>query len=231
MPFILHLETATEMCSVCISVGDKVLFLQESTVSYSHSKDITLLISECVKHAGLRLDRLDAVSVSSGPGSYTSLRVGVATAKGICYSLNKPLIAVETLPSIALATFNKEKKEVLYCPMIDARRMEVYCALFDANGQIVEPVNAVVINEESFERHFATGTRIIFSGNGAKKCKSVIDSPLAKFSEVVCSAKNIVKPALEAYGNKNFADLAYFAPNYMKAPQITIPKNKTFMNA
>ena len=226
MALILNIETATEICSVAISEGEQLLTLQESDDPFSHSKIITLLIEKCVKETKINLRDLDAVAVSQGPGSYTALRVGASAAKGICYALNKPLIAVDTLQSIALATYEKEKTEALYCPMIDARRMEVYCKMFDVGNKAVTKLESKVIDESSYNNYFASNQKIIFSGNGAEKCMAVLKSPLAVFSRVYCSAANLISLSQESYKEQKFTDPAYFIPNYHKSPNITTPKKR-----
>lgn len=224
MPQILHIETATDICSIGISQDETLLALQEITHFADHASKITLLIEACLQEAKLSLNDLDAVAVSQGPGSYTALRIGVSTAKGICYALNKPLIAVDTLQALALATFNAERKDALYCPMIDARRMEVYAAIFDQANQIVEEATALKIEADSFDVYFKAGQDLVFAGDGAEKCKSVFTGAFAHFSPIVCSARHLIPLALQAFQNQQFSDLAYFEPFYLKPPNITTPK-------
>ncbi len=228
MALILNIETATDICSVCIDDGNQILSLKESLEPYSHSKLITTLIQQCFEDANLNMEQLDAVALSSGPGSYTALRVGTSTAKGICYALNIPMIAVATLQAIANATFEREKEDVLYCPMIDARRMEVYCKIYNSKNKAVTKLESKVINEHSYKDYFASNKKIIFSGNGAEKCEAVIQSPLARFSQVLCSAAHLVPLSRKSYKEQSFIDLAYFAPNYHKSPNITTPKPRVF---
>lgn len=226
-PFILNIETATDVCSVCLSKGEEVLSLEETTGNNEHSKLITVLIEECLNSAGLDMNRLDAVAVSSGPGSYTSLRVGLSAAKGICFAREIPLIAVDTLRALAWAAFQQQgDEEALYCPMIDARRMEVYCAMFDATNTPLTDVEAKIIGEGTFREYFSNSQKIIFAGNGAEKCQAVLSSELAVFLPLVCSATFLPYFANRAYKAKTFADLAYFVPKYLKAPNIT--KSKYF---
>lgn len=227
-PLILNIEAATDVCSVCLSRGMEVLSLQESVGQNEHSRVITLLIQRCMTEAGLQLSDLDAVSISEGPGSYTSLRVGFSTAKGICYALNKPLITVSTLAALATAAKEVEQdSSALYCPMIDARRMEVYTALFDAEGKLQLEAQPMVIEGGSFEDYFRSGQRIIFCGNGAEKCEMVLNNPLATFSSVKrCAATQIISHAMNSFLNKNFSDSTYSLPVYMKTPNITSPRPK-----
>jgi len=225
MPLILHLETSTEVCSVCLSKGTEVLALQESSENYSHSSILTTLIHQVINTAGKELKDLNAVSLSIGPGSYTSLRIGSATAKGICYAMNIPLIGISTLYALAHATIQKEKNlEAHYVPMIDARRMEVYCSTFDSKGKEIESTNAKIIDETSFQDYFSTQRTIIFSGNGAEKCKETLQSSYAIFSEVNCKATHLVIPALQKYKENIYEDIAYFSPQYFKSPNITTPR-------
>ncbi|MEK7253514.1 MAG: tRNA (adenosine(37)-N6)-threonylcarbamoyltransferase complex dimerization subunit type 1 TsaB [Bacteroidota bacterium] len=226
-PLILNLETATEVCSVCLSRGEEVLALRETDKLSDHAKLITLLIQQCFSEANLNLKNLDAVAVSAGPGSYTSLRVGVSTAKGICYALNKPLLEIDTLKALAFGTYQKEKQAAYYCPMIDARRMEVYCALFDTNNNMVESGAAKIVDMSAWEEYFSAGKTIVFSGSGSEKCKVVLTSPLAIFSPVRCSSAHLVSFSSRAFSQCNFADLALFSPHYLKHPNITTStKNK-----
>lgn len=224
MSTILNIETATDVCSVCISKGEEVLIVKEAEQEYAHSSFLTVLIEQCCAETAIPLSQIDAIALSKGPGSYTSLRVGASTAKGICYALDKPLIAIDTLESIAFATIENNKKDALYIPMIDARRMEVYMAVFDNKRNLIEETQAKIIDENSFQEMFEKGTTIVFSGNGAPKCKEVIQHPNAIFSPEICNATNLVSLSFEAYQKKDFCDVAYFSPSYFKAPNITIPR-------
>jgi tRNA threonylcarbamoyladenosine biosynthesis protein TsaB len=226
MATILHLETTTDICSIAISEGSQLLALQEISQFSDHAAKITILIQTCLQQTDLSLNDLDAVAVSQGPGSYTALRIGVSTAKGICYALNKPLIAVDTLQALAMATLQLEQKTALYCPMMDARRMEVYCSIFDHNHQLVQEAAALNIEADTFDRYFQDGHALVFSGNGAEKCRAVLTNELAHFSPVVCSAAHLIPLAAQAFDNQQFADLAYFEPFYLKPPNITVPKNQ-----
>lgn len=224
MPLILNIETATEVCSIGLSKGEQIIALKESHEKYSHASQITLLIQDCLSEAGHRLAELDAVAISKGPGSFTALRIGTATAKGICYSLDKPLIAIDTLQAIALGCFLKEKKEALYAPMIDARRMEVYTALFDAHNQPLEAAKALIVDDQAFTEQKEAGQAIVFCGNGSGKCKGVLQSDHFSFSQTLCSAAHMAPLSAKAFTAKQFEDLAYFEPFYLKSPNITTPK-------
>lgn len=224
MSLILNLETSTEICSVAISRGKEVIALKESAEAYSHSSQITLLIEACMEEANVALKDIDAIALSEGPGSYTALRVGASTAKGIGYALGKPLIAINTLQALARASVQADVANAIYAPMIDARRMEVYTQLFDADFRPVAEMEAKIIDENAFSSFFEKNQHIVFSGNGAPKCSTVITNPLAHFLSLGCSATHLVPLAVEALENKDFTDLAYFSPNYFKSPNITKPK-------
>ncbi len=225
MPLILHIETATEVCSIGLSDNGIILALEESSEPYQHASEVTLLIENCIRKANVTLSALDAVAVSTGPGSYTALRVGASTAKGICYALDKPLIAVDTLMSLARASSEEMAEEnVLLCPMIDARRMEVYTRLYDHRMNEVRALQSLIVEKDSFDEFFAMGKHILFSGNGAPKCKEVLQQPQAHFSRIVCSAQHLIALAEEHYQAQSFVDIANHTPNYFKAPNITTPR-------
>ena len=224
MAIILNIETSTEICSVCISENGQLLAFSESHEGYNHASNLTIFIQKCLKDASLDMEALDAVALSQGPGSYTGLRIGVSVAKGICYALNKPLIVVDTLQALALASLKKNDKEILYCPMIDARRMEVYTAIYDSNNKIVDHLQAKIIDADAFQNYFDEGKKILFSGNGAEKCKPIIVSNNALFSSIKCSSKHLIPISEQQFKNKKFEDIAYYEPLYLKAPNITLPK-------
>ena len=226
-PLILNIESATDICSVSLSRGTEILSFQETDETFAHSKVLTLLIENCLAEVNIELKNIDAVAISRGPGSYTSLRVGSSVAKGICYALNKPMIAVDTLKSLALATYAAEgDADAIYAPMIDARRMEVYTAHFSATGDRLSDTAAEVITENSYSNIFKSEKKIIFCGSGADKCRSVLLSPFAFFSPIVCSAMYLPPLAVQAFVEKRFEDIAYFEPEYFKAPNITKSKKK-----
>lgn len=224
VPKILNIETATDMCSVCISHNGQILAYAEGEKGFNHASILTILIQDCLKKIKFKLEELDAVAISQGPGSYTGLRIGVSVAKGICYALDKPLIAIDTLKSLAWACAKNEKEDVLYCPMIDARRMEVYTATYDHNNKETEAVSAKIIDKNSFSEYFDNEQTIIFCGNGSEKCKPVLTSPHAKFSPILCSAKHLSSLSKKYFEEDKFSDVAYFSPLYYKSPNITIPK-------
>ena len=227
MAYILNIESATSICSVCISQNGELLSIHETDTN-KHASEITSMIDKCLTEAGLQMTYLSAVAISNGPGSYTSLRVGASTAKGICYALNIPLIAVDTLQSLAMAAYLEvQDEEAFYCAMIDARRMEVYTAIFKmeyGNMINVEPMSPVIVDEQTFERFLDIGKRLIFSGNGAGKCQSIIGSDGTFFSNKLCSSRNMIPLSTSQFEMKNFVDVAYHTPVYLKAPNITKSK-------
>jgi len=225
MPLLLLIETSTDICSVCLSNGETILDARSAVEQYTHAKAITLLIEACMKAGNRSLTDLDAVAISSGPGSYTALRVGTSTAKGICYALNKPLIAISTLQMLADAAIQQAAdQQGLYCPMIDARRMEVYTAVYDSELKEVEPTQALILDEQSFQQQFETGNKCYFVGDGSAKFEAILTNPLAVFPKITNSATLLNRLALKAYEQKQFSDLAYFSPNYFKSPNITKSK-------
>ncbi|MFL5752255.1 MAG: tRNA (adenosine(37)-N6)-threonylcarbamoyltransferase complex dimerization subunit type 1 TsaB [Bacteroidia bacterium] len=215
---ILNIETATTACSVCLAQDDVILTSRELNNGYSHSENLHVFIDEVLKQAGVRPSELNAVAVSKGPGSYTGLRIGVSAAKGLCYSLSIPLIGVNTLQSMSAGmTLRQKSVEALYCPMLDARRMEVYCALYDENLKEVIPTCAKIIDENSI-LEFSRGKKVFFFGDGAEKCKEFIavlpDSTL--IPDVFPSALQLAKLSFEAFRKKESENVAYFEPYYLK---------------
>jgi len=217
MSLILGIETATKICSVAISENGQLLALKEEGGDYSHSEKITTFIDEVLKKSGKTLKDIDAVAVSKGPGSYTGLRIGVSVAKGLCYALDIPLVSVSTLQAMARNPSLLHTGSTFFAPMIDARRMEVYTALFDKNNQEIEPVSAKIIDENSFSTYLK-GNKIVFFGDGAEKCKDILlKNRNAVFSnQGLPSAKMINEIAFEKFNNKHFEDVAYFEPYYLK---------------
>jgi tRNA threonylcarbamoyladenosine biosynthesis protein TsaB len=217
---ILQIETATTSCSVALVQQGTVLAIKELNQRNVHAEVITLFIDAVLADNGTKYANLDAVAVSSGPGSYTGLRIGVSTAKGLCYALDKPLIAVETLKAMAdgmaAQLGDSLTADTLLCPMIDARRMEVFTAVFDAAGNKVQPTAALIIDEESFTDLLAKQP-IIFFGDGADKCSETITHPNARFiSAFANSAAHLSAAAQVKFTQKDFEDVAYFEPYYLK---------------
>ena len=224
MALLLLIETATDICSIGISDGLEVLSLNTAPEGYQHAAQITLLIERCLRETGYALSDLDGLALSSGPGSYTSLRIGTATAKGICYSLDKPLVIVDSLQALALATLQQEREAGLYFPLIDARRMEAYTAGFDAANERITETQAIIIEEDTFSEYLRAGHTLVLSGNGAGKCQGVLPQKGILYSSVVCSAAHLCPLALPAFERGQYADLAYYSPYYLKPPNITTPK-------
>jgi tRNA threonylcarbamoyladenosine biosynthesis protein TsaB len=220
MSYILQIETATTVCSVALAKGGETVAVKQINERNIHAEVITLFIDELLKEAGVSYDGLDAIAVSSGPGSYTGLRIGVSTAKGLCFALDKPLIAIETLEAMADGLVNQMQlagAPVLLCPMIDARRMEVYTAIFDTAGHRIQPTAAEIIDENSFGELLKDHS-ILFFGDGAPKCQAVLGAnPNAQFiTEFNNSAAHLSKKAYAKFIAGNFEDVAYFEPFYLK---------------
>lgn len=217
MALILNIETATPVCSVALGDSGELLGFKESADGNSHASHLTIFISELLESCNKSLSDLDAIAVSKGPGSYTGLRIGVSTAKGLCYALDKPLISVDTLNSMASFQFDKMDESTLFCPMLDARRMEVYCAMYDVELNEVIAVNAAIIDERSFSVWFDKH-KILFFGDGAEKCQPVFKSnPSALFqSDYQISATTMLRISQSKFEAEDFEDVAYFEPYYLK---------------
>jgi len=223
MACILSIESSTQICSATVAMNGKLVWNKENTELFSHSTVLGVYAAEAIRFIHANHFRLDAVSVSEGPGSYTGLRIGVSLAKGLCFGLDIPLIAIPTLKVMATRFV---PSTAYLCPMLDARRMEVYSTLYDGNLNEIEPVRANIIDENSY-RDFLTQKEIIFFGNGADKCKDFIHSPNAIFADDVYPlASNMIEEAEKAFVRKDFRDTAYFEPFYLKEFQATTPKNK-----
>lgn len=218
MATILLIETATPICSTAISQNGKIVAIKESSEANAHSAKLSVLINELLAEANIAYSALDAVCVSSGPGSYTGLRIGVSTAKGLCYALEKPLIAIETLQSMALGYLQSHPGFSDYiCPMIDARRMEVYAAIFDNNGKYIRNTNADIVEETTYDT-WLTENKICFIGDGAKKTRPIIGykTNVVFDTDFKLSAKGMAQMAEERYNKQQFEDIAYFEPFYLK---------------
>ncbi|NLJ81935.1 MAG: tRNA (adenosine(37)-N6)-threonylcarbamoyltransferase complex dimerization subunit type 1 TsaB [Bacteroidales bacterium] len=216
MAIILCIETSTEICSVAISKAGKLIALQEDSKGNSHAEQLMPLIDKILHQTNISIHQIDAVCFSEGPGSYTGLRIGLSTAKGLCYALKIPLIMVSTLQSMAWGARSLFPDKSLYCPLIDARRMEVYYAVYNNDLQLIEKVQPKIIEPDSF-KEFIEKQSIVFSGNGVKKTKEFISShPNITFSTSKNSASYMIELAFEKYKNKHVADLAYSEPFYLK---------------
>ncbi len=215
MAIILSIETSTSVCSAALHKDDQLLAVQELHTRQSAGAQLTTLIEQIITYAKVSKSEIDAVAVASGPGSYTGLRIGVATAKGLCFGLGVPLIAIDSLLILA-SSVNDTISTDLLCPMIDARRMEVYCSLLTPSLAIVEPTHARIIDSESFNAQLAKHS-ISFFGDGAEKCRSTLKGENAVFPEgIFISAQNMGKLAFQKFQTKQFEDLTAFEPNYLK---------------
>ena len=225
MAKILSLETSTTVCSVALHENSSLIAVAEVHLEHSHGSKLAPLIDSVIKFSGIQMDNVNAVAVSSGPGSYTGLRIGTSTAKGLCYALDVPLIAIDTLSILAAQVNATNSEKSLLCPMIDARRMEVYCSVTDANGSVIQGIEAKVIDEKSFEGLLAD-RRIIFFGDGAEKCRSTITNPNASFlTGITPSAIQLGFMAIEKYERREFEDLFQYEPFYLKEFRAKKPSN------
>jgi len=223
---ILHIETSTNVCSVALSENGACLFSKSNAEGMNHAALLSVFIAEALEVLKPTNRKPDAVAVSSGPGSYTGLRIGVSTAKGLCYGYDIPLISISTLEVLtaqALRTV-KDAGESLFCPMIDARRMEVYAAVYNAKGEMKREISADIIDADSYHEILADQP-VYFFGNGADKCKTTLTHPNARFiDDMVPLAENMIPLAGVAFAEKRFEDVAYFEPFYLKEFHTTAPK-------
>lgn len=215
MPTILCLETATTNCSVVLGKDGKLLAIREDgNKNYSHAEKLHLFIEEVLNEANLKAQDLEAVALSMGPGSYTGLRIGAAAAKGLCFSLDIPLVSIGTLLSLAIQIEIPENAVVV--PMLDARRMEVYSAVFDASRTQIRETRAEILNENSFGDLLNSG-KVYFIGNGVEKFQQLTDHPNAVFVlDKFPSAQEMLGPAERKFSQNQFEDVAYFEPFYLK---------------
>ena len=231
MERIILIETSTALCSVALAEDGAITAYRESSAAKAHASLTAVFVQEVLQERGIRLEDCDAVCVSMGPGSYTGLRVGVSTAKGLCFGSGKPLIAVGTLDTLVAQVSSVIPSEVegsprFIIPMIDARRMEVYAAVFEDGTQITGTAPAI-IDENSFAEYLEQGP-VLFIGDGAGKCADVITHPNAQFCQCHPKASAMLAPALRAYKEKRFEDVAYFEPFYLKEFVATVSKKKLF---
>lgn len=235
MSLILCIETGTDVCSVGIARDGVLLSLRESDEGRDHARKVGVFVDELLHETGIAPDDLDAVAVGKGPGSYTGLRIGVSFAKGLCYGQQKPLLAVGSLDALVeVAREDYEAgiisvdrwEEARLCPMVDARRMEVYAQIFDVKGEALTGVSAEVITAESFAEWRNDGRPFVIFGNGARKCAEVL--PGATFVEVTPSARGLARLAQKALDEGRKEDIAYFEPFYLKDFVVTTSKKKLF---
>ena len=229
MSLLLHIDTAVENASICISIDGLLLRIAENKNQKDHAAWIQPAIQLLMKECNHSLNELNAIAVSNGPGSYTGLRVGLATAKGLCYALKIPLITLSTLEVMTVALKNTidyrlQAKNFLYCPLIDARRMEVFTGLYDKDLKTIQEPHARIIDENSFKEEL-NDNRILFFGNGAAKCRTVIQHPNAIFETTDNNASHMIQLAEIKMSKNDFADLAYAEPFYIKDFH-TVPSKK-----
>lgn len=222
---ILNIETATTNCSVAIAhEGLVVAFKEIAELNYSHAEQLHVFIQEVLLEAAISLSDIKAIAVSKGPGSYTGLRIGVSAAKGLCYALNIPLIAIPTLKSLSLQCQPKAGEVVL--PMLDARRMEVYISAYDHRGEKLHPTEAKILEENSLYEWMASYSKVYFIGSGAQKAFEVHHQSNISVLDTLPSAKEMAGLSFQKYVAKDFEDVAYFEPYYLKDFMGPIPKKK-----
>ena len=226
MAVILSIETATPVCSCALLQDGQVVINKESHKGQSHSTLLGVFVHDIMHHVRSNSLKLDAIAISNGPGSYTGLRIGVSEAKGLSYGLDIPMIAIPTPYIMASIIKDKVDEGTLLCPMIDARRMEVYATIFDTSLNVLRNTSADIVDANSY-LNLLSSNKVAFFGNGSEKCKEVITHPNAIFIEDIhplASAMGIL--AEKAFSEKDFVDSAYFEPLYLKEFVATTPKNK-----
>ncbi|MCH2023001.1 MAG: tRNA (adenosine(37)-N6)-threonylcarbamoyltransferase complex dimerization subunit type 1 TsaB [Saprospiraceae bacterium] len=227
---ILNIETSTRCCSVCLSKDGLPWIVREAQCQSGHAELITLFIQEIMETAGNTLKELDAIAVSKGPGSYTGLRIGVSTAKGLCYALDKPLIAIDTLEALAYGAMEFDNApNTVYAAMIDARRADAYVEIFDSEGVSIKDSYFCTLVPGTFDFLLEQKNikRVVFVGDALDKYKEIVSNPHVNPGSVVLpSAKFMTFLSQKAFEKKQFEDVAYFEPFYLKSPNITKPKPK-----
>ena len=225
MAYILNIETTTTNCSVSLSFDGETLVLKEDyNINYSHAERLHVYIDAVLKEANIEPSQLNAIAVSKGPGSYTGLRIGVSAAKGICYALNKPLISISTLKALA---HQVQINEGVIVPMLDARRLEVYSAIFDTSYNQIRDTQAQVLDETSFISYL-NKDKVTFIGNGVAKTKELISHSNAIFiDDKLPSANEMSQLAYAKYKKNDIEDVAYFEPYYLKDFVALKPQSKS----
>lgn len=225
MAFLLVIDTSSDMAGVGLFDDNQTVACQTNSLQKEHAAFLQTAIGRILSETGHMLDQIDAVAVTEGPGSYTGLRVGLASAKGICYALDKPLLMVDTLQAMALAAVESENRDpaYLFCPMIEARRDEVFAGIYDGNLHIVKEAKAIKLSGYRFE-DVLSGGKIVFSGSGSIKAMDYISSSNAFFSHVGYSVEQVNTLAQLLWQRRQFSDIAYCQPNYLKAFYTTAPK-------
>jgi len=212
---ILHIETSSKNCSVAISDGEEILCLcEEVSDNYKQSESLHSFVEWALEGSEISLKELDAISLGKGPGSYTGLRIGAASAKGFCYGLKLPLIAINSLDSMVERFVNQGFELII--PLIDARRMEVYTAFYYGHsGEMISETEAKILDENSFSE--LIDKKVLFIGDGAKKAQEILNLPNSEFKpDIYPSAKGLIKKSVERFNQKKFEDVAYFEPFYLK---------------
>ena len=223
MAYILNIDTSTELCSVSVSFENTLLHsIEIKNEQFVHAEKLHLLIQEVLKVSGVQIDKLSAVGISIGPGSYTGLRIGVSSVKGLAYGLNIPIISVPTLASLTNGLINSSLKK-WYCPMIDARRMEVYCCLYDENFQLISPYEAKIVDEVFYKEY--SKQSILYFGTGAEKVQAILSSNFHYVSHQECTSKNMVTLAYAKYLKKDFDEISSLEPLYLKEFLAGAPKS------
>ena len=226
--YIINIETSTKVCGVSISKNGELLDSKESNEGNSHATNLSPFIDELLIRNGINYSELSAIAISKGPGSYTGLRIGTSTAKGLCYSLDIPLIAISTLQSMAhhaKSNYSKDFKGI-FRPMIDARRMEVYSQAFNNDLKAISDIKAIIIEDDSFANELEQ-QEVLFFGDGAEKCMDTLKHKNSiYFNKSEASALGMVKLSYEAFKNQQFEDVAYFEPFYLKEFIAAISKVK-----
>lgn len=218
--FILNLETSALACSVALSKNSQLLYSAKSSGDWKHSKEITLLIIDCMKNAQMSYNQLSAVSISGGPGSYTGLRVAASCAKGICYANEIPLISVDTLKIIAQPLLNQVNDNEYVIPMIDARRDEVYYNIYDNLGNPIQETTNLILTENELIQY----PNAIICGDAADKAQNLLKNPHLRYVSSFAEAENMINLSFLKFQSQSFEDLAYFSPFYLKPPNITKSK-------
>lgn len=237
MTKILSIETSTEVCSVALGIDGKLVGLLQKDTGRNHASDLAVFVAEVLNQHDLECSDLDAIAVSAGPGSYTGLRIGASLAKGMAYASGAKLIAIDSLEVIANTAIEEfqagivnieDQDSALLIPMIDARRMEVYAEVFDMQMNKLSPVEALIIDDESFKQY--AGRELVLMGDGAAKCVDVINenNPKAWDSKVLSTARGMVTIAQKKFDNNEFVDVAYWEPAYLKDFVVTASKKKFF---
>ncbi len=223
MSRILCIETSSEKCSVALSVEGEIAASCIANDDFSHSRELTLLVDTCLRQSGISLEDLNAVAVCSGPGSFTGLRVGLSAAKGYCYGLGVPLIGVSALYLLAMSLRARVKPNDLLLPMVDARRSEVYVAIYDGHLEELERAHPLILGEDSFSS-YRDGRTWHVAGSGAKKSIALLQYDSLMKSDAHLSASSMCDIAYQKFLDSSFENIASFIPQYIKEPNITTPK-------